>query len=264
MRDGTTDLRSLPATTRRDLSESDRSHEFRSTEIVEDSSARLQQSRCVSRDSQRCSMLTMIAVLSLITLPNLMLAYAQHLTTLPPSLPTPSPIPQSLSAINEDVEDAQLNPSNDEPEPGELEITPEFLESFESFLSLENIEIRFFHGSWEGMEIVEGSGAATYDLILSSETIYSLSSLTSLLNLLRSACHSSLDDRGEMAMETRERSLCLIACKRIYFGVGGGEVEFTRRVEAMGGSVESVWGEGVGVGKSLGVGRVVMSVDWKK
>ena len=193
-----------------------------------------------------------------------MLAYAQHLTTLSPSLPHSS-ISHALTSINED-EDENSDSSAEEPLPGELDISPEFLESFESFLSLENIEIRFFHGSWDGMAIPKGSNAATYDLILSSETIYSLSSLTSLLDLLRSACHATTSENGgEMEIDLRkERSLCLIACKRIYFGVGGGEVEFTRRVEAMGGSVENVWGEGVGIGKSLGVGRVVMSVDWKK
>lgn len=89
----------------------------------------------------------------------------------------------------------------------------------------------------------------SYDVILTSETIYSLDSLEPLLDLL----HSS----SSPAASTQ----CLVACKRIYFGVGGGEVEFRKRVEERGGQVSTVWGaEGV---ENTGVGRVVMRVKWE-
>ncbi|GAA5978871.1 hypothetical protein JCM11641_003597 [Rhodosporidiobolus odoratus] len=182
-------------------------------------------------------------VLNLITLPNLLLTYAHHLAS-------PSTTP-----------DADEDP-NSQPEPGELEVTPEFLESFESLLERENIELRFFEGDWRGMmetvQASEGSEQRGYDLVLTSETVYSVPSLEPLLNLLEAACHTLSD--GEEDDET----LCLVACKRIYFGVGGGELEFRRRVEERGGQVEAVWGEEEGNGKSNGVGRTIMSVKWRK
>lgn len=88
---------------------------------------------------------------------------------------------------------------------------------------------------------------AKYDLVLTSETIYSLPSLPALLSLLQSTASPT--------------TTTLVACKRIYFGVGGGELEFRRRVEEREGKVETVWGEMEGQG-TKGVGRVVMRVEW--
>ncbi|KAL8293283.1 hypothetical protein RQP46_000977 [Phenoliferia psychrophenolica] len=159
-------------------------------------------------------------VLSLITLPNLLLSYAQSF------FPAPS------------------DPSSETPA-GDIEITPEFLSSFESLLETEAIELEFFSGDWRGFHPAEA-----YDVVLTSETIYALPSLPPLLDLLQASCRS----KGETE--------CLVACKRVYFGVGGGEQEFRRRVEGRGGKVGIVWGEGEGEGRSKGVGRVVMSVEW--
>lgn len=127
-----------------------------------------------------------------------------------------------------------------------MDVTPEFLSSFESLLKEENIQLVFSEGDWSGM----ASTVEKYDLVLTSETIYSVPSLPSLLDLLEASC--------------KPESQCLVACKRIYFGVGGGELEFRRRVEERSGKVETVWGEGSGRGKDQGVGRVVMSVEWKR
>jgi protein-histidine N-methyltransferase len=172
-------------------------------------------------------------VLSLITLPNLLLTYAQHLAS------------ESPSTVTLTGEDAEVNP-------GELDVTPEFLESFESLLQRENVELRFFEGDWSGM--VAQPEVQHYDVVLTSETIYSLDSLPSLLSLLQTTCRTTSDHPSP--------ATCLVACKRIYFGVGGGELEFRRRVEERGGKVSSIWGEGEGEGKSQGVGRVVMNVNW--
>lgn len=178
-------------------------------------------------------MLAIPAVLSLITLPNLLLTYAQHLAT-----PTSAP-------------DADEEPASSEPLPGELEVTPEFLESFETLLRNENIELRFFEGDWSGMDATVRGGDRPYDLVLTSETVYSVPSLEPLLDLLEAAT-------------AQPDGLCLVACKRIYFGVGGGELEFRRRVEDRGGKVETVWGAGEGKGKSVGVGRTVMRAQWRQ
>ncbi|BGP38025.1 hypothetical protein JCM10449v2_001952 [Rhodotorula kratochvilovae] len=171
-------------------------------------------------------------VLSLITLPNLLLTYAQHLAS-PPRAPEADEEPAAA------------------PQPGELDVTPEFLSSFEALLARENIELCFFEGDWAGMDAAVRDEDA-YDLVLTSETVYSVPSLAPLLDLLEAATGESDD------------ALCLVACKRIYFGVGGGELEFRRRVEERGGEVETVWGEGEGKGKSSGVGRTVMNVKWRR
>lgn len=91
------------------------------------------------------------------------------------------------------------------------------------------------------------SSAEPYDVVLTSETVYSLPSLPSLLDVLQAACRPLGD------------SLCLVACKRIYFGVGGGELEFRRRVEERRGTAETVWG---GEKPNRGVSRTVMKVEW--
>lgn len=129
---------------------------------------------------------------------------------------------------------------------GDIELTPEFLSSFEALLVRERIELRFFSGDWRGMRVAPG---AQYGAVLTSETVYALPSLAPLLDLVQAAC-------GYQAT-------CLVACKRIYFGVGGGENEFRRRVAERGGKVETVWGKGEGEGRTKGVGRVVMSVTWE-
>ncbi|GAA6026991.1 hypothetical protein JCM8097_006021 [Rhodosporidiobolus ruineniae] len=188
-------------------------------------------------------------VLTLITLPNLLLTYANHLA-----------FPSHAPDADEDVD-----PTGADRQPGELDVTPELLEAFEALLERENIELRFFEGDWSGMDEAVRAGhrkAETeeaekgYDLVLTSETVYSIPSLEPLLDLLEAA-----SERVGAANE-EDAALCLVACKRIYFGVGGGELEFRRRVEARGGEVEAVWGEGEGKGKSSGVGRTVMSVRW--
>ncbi|GAA5947317.1 hypothetical protein JCM3765_001623 [Sporobolomyces pararoseus] len=180
-------------------------------------------------------------VLSLITLPNLLLTYAHHVI-----------LARAAAALAPDADEEK--PDSTIPQfkgPGELDVTPEFLESFETLLELEGIDLEFSEGDWSGMSEKIGG---EFDIVLTSETVYSLPSLPSLLSLLETAAAGSKE--GE--------HLCLVACKRIYFGVGGGELEFRRRVEERGGQVESVWGEGTGKGKSEGVGRTVLKVEWKK
>ncbi|GAA5931398.1 protein-histidine N-methyltransferase [Sporobolomyces koalae] len=181
-------------------------------------------------------------VLSLITLPNLLLTYAHHLIVTRAAVTEPT----------READDDAARADSDMPQfkgPGEFDVTPEFLESFESFLEREQISLEFSQGDWSGMG---SSWTEGFDIVLTSETVYSVPSLSPLLDLLETASRGKSDH------------LCLVACKRIYFGVGGGELEFRRRVEERGGQVESVWGEGTGKGKSEGVGRTVMKVVWKQ
>ncbi|POY74375.1 hypothetical protein BMF94_2569 [Rhodotorula taiwanensis] len=198
-------------------------------------------------------------VLQLITFPNLLLTYAQHFLLPAAAAATESKAP--------DADEEPTEPATDDSStrPGELEVSPEFLDSFESFLARENIDLRFFEGDWAGMDKAIRAGGdddELYDLVLTSETVYSVPSLGPLIDLLEAATTRADFSGGAGGGGTG--SSCLVACKRIYFGVGGGELEFRRRVEERGAQVESVWGEGEGKGKNSGVGRTVLSVRWSK
>lgn len=198
------------------------------------------------------------AVLQLITFPNLLLTYAQHFLLPAAAAATESKAP--------DADEEPTEPATDDSStrPGELEVSPEFLDSFESFLARENIDLRFFEGDWAGMDKAIRAGGdddELYDLVLTSETLYSVPSLGPLIDLLEAATTRADFSGGGGGSKG---SSCLVACKRIYFGVGGGELEFRRRVEERGAQVESVWGEGEGKGKNSGVGRTVLSVRWSK
>lgn len=202
--------------------------------------------------------MTMTTVLSLITLPNLLLTYARHvILTRAAAVTASAPTPDADDEEAQQQESVAGLPRFEGP--GELDVTPEFLEAFEELLEREAIDLEFSHGDWSGMaESVRRPVAASgFDLVVTSETVYSLPSLAPLLDLLEAAAVN-----GEGNDHERRDHLCLVACKRIYFGVGGGELEFRRRVEERGGQVESVWGEGTGKGKSEGVGRTVLQVRW--
>ncbi|KDE03995.1 hypothetical protein MVLG_05564 [Microbotryum lychnidis-dioicae p1A1 Lamole] len=239
-------------------------------------------------------------VLSLITLPNLLLVYAHHLTltgggegteaqgTLVPTRKLKKK--KKKKSDEEDTikeeddvneEDSESTEDDDEEEsdgdgagseddeakmdfdptadwrlhPGEIELSPGFIDSFTTLLEDHDIELGFYEGAWKGFRstsnIQSTSDRATraeeveYDLVLASETIYQPASLPSHIDVLQRS-------RGEQ----------LIACKRIYFGVGGGEVEFVNQVEGRGGKVETVWpGQGTGE-QRMGVGRTVLRVVW--
>lgn len=153
------------------------------------------------------------AVLQLITVPNLLLAYAQHV--------------QRHSG-------AQVTPTT----AGELNIDAALVASFLSFLERHRIELRLFAGDWATMP----PDAMPYDLVLSSETVYEPTALPSLVSVLAKATGAS--------------GVCLVACKRVYFGVGGGEVEFLQQSKHSGASINTV------ARSTQGVERVILSTAW--
>lgn len=167
------------------------------------------------------------SVISLATIPNLLLTYALTSGLIPPV-------------------------------PGDLEITPTLLSAFTQTLSDRNIHIRAVAGQWgstltsmisphnESDIQTPTSGNA---LILASETIYSptstLAFTTTLLELMREH-----EDRGG-------RVRALVAAKKVYFGVGGGVDDFLKILREHGGEGTEVWAtEGMG----SGVGRCIVEV----
>jgi protein-histidine N-methyltransferase len=153
---------------------------------------------------------------------------------------------------------------------GELNIAPALVDAFLEALSEHAIVLKFYAGPWEAFDVVKLGGA--FDLILTSETIYRLESLPSLITLLR-ACYgpkkpehdpdTDRDTREDLtsssALTVRISRMCLVAAKVLYFGVGGGISDFSCAVEEHhGGKVETAWES-----NKPGVGRKIMSISWE-
>lgn len=154
-------------------------------------------------------------VLQLVTLPNLLLSWAQV-----------------------------TRKESWEPE-GELEIDVDLVDKFISSLKSRSIDLSFFSGAW-GPEFVGlvvqsmGSGPA-HLMILGAETIYSPSALRSFAETLMS-----------LVDETPEgEKTALIAAKKVYFGVGGSMEDFCDAVRAKGAVVKQIREESDGVRRAV-------------
>ncbi|KAF8316782.1 hypothetical protein DL93DRAFT_2191697 [Clavulina sp. PMI_390] len=225
------------------------------------------------------------SALELMTLPNIILTWylSPAAGSFKAQLQTSTPLPSSDSASPGGDETDRVEAMDEDDEPDalkapkpveaertdlEVELTPELLEAFQNSLRAQNIHLRFFSGSWSSFAThfnehvappVLASGKKAFDLVLTSETIYRTQSLSSLLNVLHLASSSPLS--------SQEQSLCLVAAKVVYFGVGGGISEFIRALESgnpkLGGSdgvmgdAETVWEQ------NQGVARRIMRVHWK-
>jgi len=135
------------------------------------------------------------------------------------------------------------------PVPGDLELDDELVAQFEQHLAKHHIQLHFFSGAWESLSL--GSRA---DILLTSETIYALDSVPSLCRVLRESCWPTT--KPDSAGNVRESTLCLVAAKVLYFGVGGSVDAFGSMIAAHGG-----WCHEVRTFSS-GVGRVVLQVGW--
>ena len=136
---------------------------------------------------------------------------------------------------------------------GELEVTEELLSAFRKDHA--NIIFDFVSGPWGSsfqqclQHCLETSGPKLPEcrmLVLASETIYSLSSTLSLVEVLQ--CLFNL-------VKGHVDCTALIAAKKIYFGVGGGVDNFMRLLEERGRRTITVWEE------PQGVGRVILNVQ---
>ncbi|KAJ7233915.1 hypothetical protein C8J57DRAFT_1439586 [Mycena rebaudengoi] len=174
------------------------------------------------------------SVLELITFPNIILAWYM----------SPSSAEYRASA------DPSEAPPADPTVPGELPITPALKSAFTASLVHHRINLAFFSGSWESLTTHLEASGSKYDVVLTSETIYRTEALPALIILMRVACAGP-------------DSVCLVAAKVLYFGVGGGVSEFVRALQSKkmtergsSGKAESVWE------RSVGVGRKVMRIEW--
>ena len=135
-------------------------------------------------------------------------------------------------------------------EPGDLEVDSELVSQFEQALAERSIHLRFFSGGWDSLHV--GTRA---DMVLSSETVYSLANLHSLCRVLQSICWPTPQENAKTGVD-RKTTLCLVAAKVLYFGVGGGIDAFLHELEHSRGwhakQHEQV----------SGVGRVVLQIGW--
>jgi protein-histidine N-methyltransferase len=135
-------------------------------------------------------------VLRLVTVPNLLLAYAA-----------------TLSASEAPFSHDAPNPLADESiDSGDLYITPAFLESFRSTVSSIGLTLTIISGSWLPVPSLLSLIPTAPELntfVLASETIYSPASLLAFTEAMA-------------ALLKRVKSgKAIVAAKRVYFGVGG-------------------------------------------
>lgn len=169
------------------------------------------------------------------------------------------------------MNDSEIAPTIDITVPGELPITSELKTAFLASLVALNITIKFFSGSWNTFNPVATIGSDYYNLILTSETIYQMDSLESLVDLMQAACIGKTTESLNNLMSSltmSEKSAeedtfgascpyqCLVAAKVLYFGVGGGILEFLKRIERRKGRAMTVQE------RKVGVGRKVIRVEW--
>lgn len=154
-------------------------------------------------------------VLQLVTLPNVLLSWAQTTKT------------ESWEAE------------------GELEIDAEVVQKFVSSFKTFGINLSFFSGAWSpefvslvAQDIPSGSPKLT---VIGAETIYSPAALKSFAETLMSILETK---------DSVERT-ALIAAKKVYFGVGGSMEDFCDIVRARGGIVEQIREESDGVRRAV-------------
>ncbi|ATY62090.1 Histidine methyltransferase 1 [Cordyceps militaris] len=170
-------------------------------------------------------------VLQLVTLPNLILAWALHTREQTPAL---------CNAFSLE---------------GELELLPEVVAAFQSYLIAKRISLTFLSGAWspEFIELVYSgipddatdSSAATVTLLLGAETIYSPFALQAFTE----ATFSILQREG--AKQSTSPAVALVAAKKLYFGVGGSLDDFVDQARGRGGNVTAIREEADGVRRGV-------------
>ena len=176
------------------------------------------------------------SVLYLVTLPNFIISWALQ------SRDTSALVQEALTSDEE-----------------ALEITPELLEAFKSFLSTSHISLSFCSGAWspEFVELLYTSASSTnhpqglQTLILGAETIYSPYALAAFSDTVLSILKRENSDRPE------GKAAAIVGAKKLYFGVGGSLDDFVERMQSLGTTVDTLREETDGVRR--GVVRCVAS-----
>lgn len=179
--------------------------------------------------------------------------------------------------------DHDMLPPADASEPGDLSLTPALIAAFVASLKAYQIDLKFSSGSWATLNVGSSmTHRGPYDILLTSETIYRMDSLSSLVDLMSRATVRPTPENGsivesledatskislspssgvvDLQILASEPYLCLVAAKLVYFGVGGGVREFVNEVEGRSagrGKVQTIWVQ------NQGIKRSVMRVVWE-
>ncbi|WVQ85949.1 hypothetical protein IAT38_008117 [Cryptococcus sp. DSM 104549] len=203
-------------------------------------------------------------VLSLVTLPNLILAALPFLPA--EVLHQPEEGDELIESVVPDLE-----------EPGHIGLTAKLVEAFKVLLEERGVKLLFTYGHWEGLgeELKAKGGGEGYGLVLTAETIYQEDSTPALIEVLRAGVKkggkvsskevrledsigelSVKDDWTKKPLREAGEGFVLVAAKVLYFGVGGGLQGFLEQVESNGGHYSTIkeW--------LKGVGRKVVQVGW--
>lgn len=155
------------------------------------------------------------SVLQLVTLPNILLSWAQFKAR----------------------ESWELE--------GELEINPELIEAFISDMVHHNITLSFFSGAWSPefvdnikKQIISEPASLT---VIGAETIYSPMALKSFAETLMAI----------LAAQSDHDRTAFVAAKKVYFGVGGSIEDFCDLAREMDAVVEQVREESDGVRRTV-------------
>jgi protein-histidine N-methyltransferase len=158
-----------------------------------------------------------LPVLSLVTLPNLVLA---ALEAIPEGARTAESAPEDgprlefdeadEDAYEENAENAENEDDGDAEEAfrpfdptraGTLDVTPELLDAFKALLEEHNVELLFTYGDWSGMaaQLAEQEG---YNLVLTAETIYAEETVQPLVDVLRAATRAGFESNSKATQQT--------------------------------------------------------------
>ncbi|KAI5951043.1 hypothetical protein KGF54_004117 [Candida jiufengensis] len=144
-------------------------------------------------------------VLRLVTLPNLIINWASTLSI------------QDLHSLTTDEINTRF-------ENNEVFVTKKLIDEFIKQLNEYYIEIKFISGSW-GKEFNTLVSRFNINFMISSETIYSPITLPIVAESIKIILsESNPDDKS---------SMCLLAAKNIYFGVGGSIIEFLNHFKSI-------------------------------
>lgn len=169
------------------------------------------------------------SVLYLVTLPNLLLAWALQ-----------------QRPGNAALEEAFASD-------GELELTEDVVGAFKKFLSDNQISLSFLSGGWspEFVDLLystEHSPSLPEDLqtvVVGAETIYSPFALSSFSDTLLSLLRREHQDRPS------GKATAIIAAKKLYFGVGGSLDDFVAKMLGLGVTVQTLREETEGVRRGV-------------
>jgi protein-histidine N-methyltransferase len=136
----------------------------------------------------------------------------------------------------------------------ELELTPEVLLAFQSYLSENQISLSFASGAWsvelvdllynESETLSRQADDQSLTLVLGAETIYSPFALKAFLETV-------FEILQREAADPNKRAAALIGAKRLYFGVGGSLDDFIQGAKAKGGLVTELREETDGVRRGV-------------